>query len=241
MRRGLRRDIRLLQLWALISAGALMLLAATGFTQGQPRGTRFEEISVERINIVEQDGQVRVVLANSARQADAVLDGQVLGPGRNRPAGLIFFNELGNEVGGLTFRGRQQDGRYDATASLTFDQWRQDQTVALQYVDQNGRRRAGLAIIDRPMTSLAARVNLTEKRSKATTDADRTAIDREIAALGAQDVPRMFVGRDMEGSATLVLSDPQGRQRLLLSVDTGGKPSIRFLDESGKTVREIVP
>jgi hypothetical protein len=184
---------------------------------------------------------VRFVLANGARQADAVLDGQVLAPGRNRPAGMIFFNELGNEVGGLTFSGRQRDGRYDATGSLTFDQWRQDQTIALQYVDQNGQRRAGLAVIDRPNTSLAARVNLTEKRRTASTDADRTAIDREIAALGPQDVPRMFVGKNVEGSATLVLSDPQGRQRLLLSVDTGGKPSIRFFDESGRTVREIVP
>jgi hypothetical protein len=108
-------------------------------------------------------------------------------------------------------------------------------------VDQNGQRRAGLAVIDRPNTSLAARVNLTEKRRTATTDADRTAIDREIAALGPQSVPRMFVGRDLEGSATLVLSDPQGRQRLLLSVDAEGKPSMRFLDASGKTVREIVP
>jgi hypothetical protein len=241
MKRSLRRDIRLLQLWALASGGMLILLAATGFTQGQPRGTRFEEISVERINIVEQDGRVRFVLANGARQADAVLDGQVLAPGRNRPAGMIFFNELGNEVGGLTFSGRQRDGRYDATGSLTFDQWRQDQTIALQYVDQNGQRRAGLAVIDRPNTSLAARVNLTEKRRTASTDADRTAIDREIAALGPQDVPRMFVGKNVEGSATLVLSDPQGRQRLLLSVDTGGKPSIRFFDESGRTVREIVP
>ena len=241
MKRSLRRDIRLLQLWAIVSSGIVVLLTAAGFTQGQARGTRFEEISVERINIVEQDGRVRLVLANGSRQADRVLDGQVIAPGRNRPAGMIFFNELGNEVGGLMFTGRQQDGRHDATASLTFDQWRQDQTVALQYVDQNGQRRAGLAVIDRPNTSLAARVDLTEKRRTATTDADRAAIDRDITALGPQSVPRMFVGRGMEGSATLVLSDPQGRQRLVLSVDTGGRPTIRFLDESGKAVREIVP
>ncbi len=241
MKRSLRRDIRLLQLWAIVSSGVLVLLTAAGFTQGQPRGTRFEEISVERINIVEQDGRVRVVLANGARQADAVMDGRVLAPGRNRPAGMIFFNDIGDEVGGLIFSGRPQGSGYSATASLTFDQWKQDQTVALQYVDQNGQRRAGLAVIDRPNTSLATRVDLTGKRRTATTDAERTAIDREIAALGTQEVPRMFVGRDNEGRATLALSDPQGRQRLLLSVDSGGRATIRFLDESGKAVREIVP
>lgn len=131
MRRQLRRDIRLLKLWAFGSTCVLVLFAATVLTQGQPGGTRFEEISVERINIVERDGRVRLVLANSARQADAVMDGRVLVPGRNRPAGMIFFNDEGDEVGGLIFSGRRQDGRARATASLTFDQWKQDQTVAL--------------------------------------------------------------------------------------------------------------
>jgi hypothetical protein len=241
MKRQLRRDIRLLKLWALSSTCVLIVLAATGFTQGQVRGTRFEEISAERINIIEQDGRVRLVLANGTRQADAVLDGRVLAPGRNRPAGMIFFNEVGDEVGGLIFSGRLQDGRPRASASLTFDQWKQDQTIALQYVDQNGQRRAGLAVIDRPNTSLAVAVDLSEKRRAATTDAERAAIDKEVAASGPQATPRVFVGKDTDGKATLVLSDPQGRQRLLLSVDTAGRPSIRFLDESGRMVREMVP
>lgn len=82
---------------------------------------------------------------------------------------------------------------------------------------------------------------MSEKRRAATTDAEWVRIDREIAGLGALTTQRMFVGKDTEGRATLVLSDPQGRQRLVLGVDTDGRPSIRLLDESGRTVREIVP
>jgi hypothetical protein len=91
MRRQIRREIRLLRWWTLASTGALVVVSmATLLGQGQVRGTRFDEVSVERINVVEPDGRVRLVVANSARQADAVIDGKVVGAGRNRPAGLIL-------------------------------------------------------------------------------------------------------------------------------------------------------
>ena len=241
MKRTVRRRVRLLQAWALVSTGIVIGFVAAGVTRAHAQGTRFDEISVERLNIVEQDGRLRLVLANSARQADAVVDGRVLAQGRNRPAGMIFFNDVGDEVGGLLFGGRAQDSGHRATASLTFDQWKQDQTVALQYVDQNGQRRAGLAIIDRPNTSIAARVDLTEKRRVAASDADRATLDQQIAALGVQTVPRVFVGKNVDGQSTLVLSDEQGRDRLVLSVGSDGRPGIRLLDASGRTVREVAP
>jgi hypothetical protein len=240
MKRKLRRDIQLLKLWAFASTGILIASAATVLAQGQS-GTRFDEINVERINIVERDGRVRLVLANSARQADAVVDGRVLSPGRNRPAGMIFFNDEGDEVGGLIFSGRTQGGQPRATASLTFDQWKQDQTVALQYVEQNGQRRAGLSVIDRPAASLARFVELTEKRRAADSDTERKTIDDAITSLGVPNIPRMFVGKDVEGAASLFLSDAQGRQRLVFRVESDGHASIRFLDASGRAVREIIP
>ena len=66
-------------------------------------------------------------------------------------------------------------------------------------------------------------------------------LDRELAAQAALSPTRMFVGKDYEGRATLALSDAQGKQRLLLTVDRTGAPKIQFLDEAGKVVREIVP
>ena len=241
MKRHLRRRFHVLTLWALGGTCFFVGLPATGSSQGQVNGTKFDEISVERINIVERDGRVRLVLANSARQAQTVVDGVVLGPGRSRPAGMIFFNEEGDEVGGLVFSGRKGDSGPQATGSLTFDQYKQDQTVALQYSEGSGRRRAGLAVIDRPTTSLAAYAPLVEKRRLAKSDEERAAVDREVAALGQPSAARMFVGKDGDGTATLALSDSLGRQRLLLMVDPAGRSSIRFLDASGQVVREIVP
>jgi hypothetical protein len=130
MKRSLRRELRLLKVWVFASTAALVLLGA-GWLTAQPTRTRFDEIDVERINIVESDGRVRLVLANSSRQADAVIAGRVIAPGRSRPAGMIFFNQEGDEVGGLIFTGRAGANGPIASASLTFDQYHQDQTVAL--------------------------------------------------------------------------------------------------------------
>ena len=113
--------------------------------------------------------------------------------------------------------------------------------MALQYVESGGRRRAGLAIINRPETSLAGAAELYEKRAAAASDAARADVEREIAARVGRSATRVFVGRNLEGRSSLVLSDAQGNPRLSLSVDGQGAPRIQFLDASGKPVRELTP
>ena len=46
---------------------------------------------------------------------------------------MLFFNEKGDECGGLSFDGNQKDGAANAGALLAFDRFRQDQTVGIQY------------------------------------------------------------------------------------------------------------
>ena len=53
------------------------------------------------------------------------MDGKVID--RPRPvAGLLFFSDEGDEVGGLTITGQQRDGVRRANAGLMFDQLKQD-------------------------------------------------------------------------------------------------------------------
>ena len=123
MSNQLHRDVRFLKMYSACSTLLFIVLSTAAFRQAPSQRTRFEELDVERINIVESDGRVRLVLSNSQRQAAAVIDGRVLLPDRERPAGLLFFNEEGDEVGGLVFTGRLRDGTAQASGSLTFDQW----------------------------------------------------------------------------------------------------------------------
>ena len=49
---------------------------------------------------------------------------------RERPPGIIFFNEEQDEVGGLVYGGNKKDG---AGMALSLDQFKNDQVVQVQY------------------------------------------------------------------------------------------------------------
>ena len=200
MRRTLRRELRLLRAWVLASAGGLIVLGASWLTEAQTTRTRFEEIDVERINIVESDGRVRLVLANGERQADATIDGRVLVPGRGRPAWTPSSTSKADQVGGLIYSARMGPNGPIASGSLTFDQINKTKTVALQYVEQNGRRRAGLAVIDRPASRAADRAGRSHGEARRRNQRRR---------------PRRGSGRDRRGrpdEATHVCRQESGRR-----------------------------
>src|SRR5205085_7981108 len=106
-----------------------------------------------------------------------------------------------------------------AFGSLTFDQYEQDQTIALQYYDQNGTRRAGLAINDWPTTISSMEFN--EKWNAMNRMSDGPAKTQERERLKQyRPKMRLYVGRSRDNGASLVqLSDGEGKPRLRLVVD----------------------
>ena len=104
MAHRLRRELRLLRAHAFITTSLLIVLLLAGFLQATQR-TRFTEIDVERINSVEPDGKLRMVVSNRARSIGPIYKGKPFGyPGGTRP-GIIFFNDEESENGGLSFSG----------------------------------------------------------------------------------------------------------------------------------------
>lgn len=137
MESKLEKEVRFLKRYALAATLVCGLILLTAFTL-QNRKQKFEEIDVERINVVEKDGSLRLVIANNERSPGLLQRGKPFGNGGGGRPGFIFFNDEGTEAGGLTVSGRREKGEVGATASLTFDQYEQDQTIALQYVDYGG-------------------------------------------------------------------------------------------------------
>src|SRR5437868_10528958 len=120
----LERDVRLLKLYALCSSAVFAILILAAFRRpNAARNAKFDEIDVERINIVEKDGKLRMILSNRDRSSGPIAYGKPFGyAGGNRP-GIIFFNDEGTENGGLTFSGkREADGKYSSTVHMSFDQ-----------------------------------------------------------------------------------------------------------------------
>ena len=237
MPRDIHTQLRILRIHAVVSSLVALVLLVSAFHSTQR--AKFETLDVERINIVEKDGRIRLVIANLARTPGPIERGQPFGyPGGMR-AGMIFYNEEGTENGGLIFGGkRDSTGRYSASGSLTFDQYDQDQTVALQYVDENGRRRSGLAINDYApgLSSLAL-----DRRWKAARAIKDSATRAESLRVLRPFFPkeRLYVGRTRDAAAVLSLADPSGRTRLRLRVDSLGTASIEFVNDSGRVTRRL--
>jgi hypothetical protein len=237
--RTLQRELRLLRAYAAVSGAALIALSVAAFRRSEAPA-RFDEIDVHRINIVEPDGKLRMVISNKAQSIGPIARGKPFGyPGGTRP-GIIFFNDEETEDGGLTYDGSKTNGKIDAGAQLSFDQYDQDQVVYLRYVDQKGERTMGLYVDDRPdIPGLFEAIQRLDSMPPGPgKDSARGRLFGPHNGLPA-DAHRVFVGRDPARNASLRLSDPQGRTRLRLVVDSLGAARIEFLDDSGHVVRSL--
>jgi hypothetical protein len=234
----LERDVRFLKAYAFALTLACAALVLSAFTW-QGRRQRFAEIDVERVNVVEKDGSLRLVISNKGRSPAPAQRGKPFGYEGGTRAGLIFYNGEGTENGGLTFGGRRgEGGKVEASGSLTFDQYEQDQAIALQYYDSDGRRRSGLAITDYPtdMTSM----EFDEKVKALNRMPDGAAREEERRRLRRYAPKlRMYAGRGRDGNSLVQLSDAEGRTRLRLVVDASGGARIEFLDEAGKVTQAL--
>src|SRR5215831_17202235 len=150
MRRTIRRQFLFLRAYTVVSSLLLIVGGAAAFRQAVAP----KEITVERINVVDANGTLRMVISNKDRMHPGVMDGVTID--RPRPvAGMIFFNDQGDEVGGLTYTGREADGTRAADAGLMFDQLKQDQTIGFSYTEGGGRRTAGFQVWDRADSHLS--------------------------------------------------------------------------------------
>ncbi len=211
------------------AALAWFLIAAAA----PPVATHFGTIDVERINVREPDGTLRMTIADTARAPGIIVKGTEYPHPSRSAAGLLFYNDEGTENGGLIFGGRKTGGKAESYGSLTFDRYQQDQVVQLLGEQDGADRRAGLMVNDQPERPL-----------------DFPAIGRiggmpaaqRAAAYTAANVggtPRAFIGRDHDGSSRVALRDGAGRPRLVLRVAADGVTAIDFLGADGKVVRTL--
>jgi len=226
------KEVRFLKIYAAVITLMFGFLALSVFRQAAQK-TKFAEIDVERINVVEKDGRLKMVISNSERQHPGVVEGKIIPRQGAREPGIIFFNERGDECGGLAFAGDLKDGQANASALLAFDRFRQDQTVGIQYGERNGQYSAGLRVWDRPETSLVPVIEKVEAIRKMSDGPEKTAALEELRKTsGAAE--RVMVGRDHDKAAVIKLSDAKGNPRIKMSVDKEGTPMLIFLDETGK-------
>ena len=236
MKFSIRRQLRILQAYAGISVAILAFLFVTAFTQANST-QRIDELTVQRLNVVDANGTLRFVLSNKDRMHPGVMDGVTIN--RPRPvAGMLFFNDEGDEVGGLTYTGSDDNGRR-ANAGIMFDQLKQDQTIGISYSEANGQRSAGLQVWDRseqPLSDLIKGLNAANALPEGPARDEAIKAVRAKAPAGPR---RVFVGKNTDRAATVSLADANGKPRLVMTVAPDGAASIDFLDADGKIVQRI--
>ena len=176
---------------------------------------RFSEIDVERINVVEADGTVKLVIANRQRAPDQVMEGQSRPRAENNKSpGITFFDDAGDEAGGLKIRGDRRAGP-SARRHLLFDQHRGDQVLGLISDETEAGRTAGMTVWDRPGVPLPEVVARYERMQSLPAGAERAKSEAEFEACCAGfGATRLFVGKTRSRDAMIGLSDARGRERL---------------------------
>ena len=239
MARSIRVQLRLAQASLGATLLVALLVAVSAFRQAA-RPQNLGEITVERINVVDADGTLRLVISNKDRMHPGVIGGKTIQ--RARPyAGFILFNDQGDEAGGLTLTGRDANGRRAADAGLMFDQLGQDQTIGFEYSEENGQRAAAFKVWDRPEAPLGDLVEQLNAANAIQDRAPREAAVARVRAAAPKPAQRVFVGKSRDRVASVLLADAQGRNRLALKVDADGGASIEFLDADGKVVQRVAP
>ena len=240
----MRKDLSFLKIYAVFLT---LLLIVTGYMALiKTSKTHFKEISAERINILESNGQLRMAISNKSLSPGVLAYGKPLLPpipGGNRP-GLIFFNDEGTENGGLVFMGgKDSSGKYQATGHFSFDQYNQNQVLYLSYTDDNGNQNTGLHVDDRQTPQSYWDWRAEYKKAELLPDgpAKEALLKNMMEPVKGQKAiaQRVFVGKDVNKTAMVTLADRMGSPRLQLLVDSNGTAKINFLDSAGKVVSSL--
>jgi hypothetical protein len=204
----------------------LVVLAVSGFTAARQKAS-FGTIDVQRINLVEPDGTLRMVLSDRARFPGAIIRGKEY-PFDRHTAGLLFFNDEGTENGGLIFGGQKnEDGTVSSYGHLSFDRYDQDQELNLEHLQDGSGQSTKLAFLDQPDWPISDVLRLPREQWA------------HFAASHPRGTPRLMMSRTEDGSVSLGLKDKQGHTRILIKVAADGTPVIELLDPSGQIVSRL--
>jgi hypothetical protein len=225
-------------------SGILTLLflfaALSGFGRVEPKQT-FDEITVHRINVVEPNGTIRLVLTNTASSPGIYIKNKEYPhPNNRKSAGLLFFDEEGTEDGGLSY-GISKDHSGRVTGSdghLSFDQYMQDQIFTIDAGRDGDKKYSLLRMDDRGDYDIMDALEAVTRISKLPANQQQAEL-KKFQETHPGDHPRVILGRASDGGAALQLKDLEGRDRIVMRVAPDGTPKLQFLDAAGKVLSEL--
>ena len=198
-----------------------------------------DELTVKRVNIVGEDNNPRIVLSNEFRQHSGRMFGKDF-PKRDRPAGIIFFNNEGTESGGIISAVYDKNGKVNSGMSFTMDRFNNDQVIQIinneQYENGEEKIQRGFLVSEFPKG--AKFFNLHNEYEEIKKIANKE-IKREktidlLQREGAKK--RIYLGKSFNNEAGLTLYDKLGKSRLKIFITGKGQPKIQYINDQNKTI-----
>lgn len=150
---------------------------------------------------------------------------------------MIFFNQVGDEMGGLVFGANGDKSHF---GSLTWDKFNNDQTIGFRHLEgDSGTYETGLAMWQQPNIPHDVMVEKFLETRKIANMAERQAATEKLIENGEYTAPHLFLGKRRDNSSELLMSDTKGKPRLRIAVAPDGTPKLEFLDESGKVTYSL--
>lgn len=210
-----------------------------GFAAFQ-QARNFDEITVHRINVVEPDGTIRMVLTNKDRAPGVYVKNKEYPHGTRHTAGLLFFDDEGTEDGGLIYGvSKDKSGKIaESNVHLSFDKYMQDQIFTIDAGRDGQQDYSTLTMQDRGEYSVMDALSANDRISKLPEE-QRNAEWAKFKASHPGDATRVMLGRASDGSSVLKLKDVEGRDRIVMRVASDGTPKLQILGADGKVIDEL--
>jgi hypothetical protein len=236
MKSNIEKKVNFLMAYALVSTLIISFFTLSSFNnKGEEK--KIDEIITKKITVIGEDNQPRMVLSNETRQHSGRMNGKEW-PKRERPSGLIFFNNQGDECGGLVYETKEKNGKIKSGMSFTMDNYKDDQVVQIlndeSYVDGKAYIQRGININQYPTgTNVEDRNKKIAEIKKITDEKERNSKLNELWEKEGS-VNRVFLGKTKGNSSGLFLAGPDGKPKMMIYVDEKGNPKLQTFNDKGE-------
>jgi ABC-type amino acid transport substrate-binding protein len=230
---------------------AFAVLLLSGFTAAGGRHARFDTLTVQRIDFVEPDGTLRMVLSNNRKIPGVIVAGHEYpdygGRQSSNAAGMLFYDAQGTESGGLTFGGSKRgDDAPLRWGHLSFDAYDQDQMFAIDAASDGTNQAVTMKIWDAPGWSIQEYLDLREAIAHLPAEEQQARLEAFAATHPAARLRTLLSEENYpdapEASRNVFsLDDAAGTERVRLGVDAAGEPGLSFRDAGGEITHDYPP
>ncbi|CAL68397.1 hypothetical protein [Christiangramia forsetii] len=238
--KNINRELVVLRTFAICTVAVItaMLLFAFKTKENQKFGT----IDVERINIVESDGTVKMIITNVEQfpNGSATVNGREVTKNRKKRSGMLYFNEDGIECGGFIYDGAKDENGHSSGLSLTYDQYDGDQVMQLRNIDfkKGEERMVSSSLVFNDRTANLTQQEVTKVMEELELIEDKKIRRQKYKEYADQGLigatPRIVLGKTGSQNNGLFLFGENGETKAMFYVDKGNNVKLEVYDDEGK-------